>query len=102
MFSRLYVLIQTDVLSFNVIGIYKYEDALKKKDYLSTLNPMFKYSLHGPYNVESIDSIMEPKPTPYLPPYDPGKLPDPFIPFRPPLSINPKHFAENKMETDSD
>ena len=35
MFSRLYVLIQTDVLSFNVVGIYNYQDAIDKKNYLS-------------------------------------------------------------------
>lgn len=102
MFSRLYVLIQTDVLSFNVVGIYTYQDAINKKNYLSSINMMFKYSIHGPFNVETNEHINDGKPTPYFPPYDADPLPEPFIPFKPPLTINKKHFSENTMETDSD
>lgn len=102
MFSRLYVLIQTDVLSFNVVGIYNYQDAIDKKNYLSSINIMFKYSIHGPFNVETNEYIKDNKPTPYFPPYDSDLLHKPFIPFKPPLTINEKHFSENIMETDSD
>jgi len=49
MFFRLYVLIQQNFNTFNVIGIYSYNEALNKKNELSFKSPLH-YTIQGPFD----------------------------------------------------
>ena len=53
MFFRLYVLIQQNFNTFNVVGVYSYNEALIKQNELSITNPLYKYSIQGPFNYQN-------------------------------------------------
>ena len=68
MFFRLYVLIQKNTNTYNVEGVYSYNDAIIKKNELSMKYPFNNYYIEGPFNYQdfSIDPfcISKPKPKP--------------------------------------
>ena len=92
MFFRLYVLIQQNFNTFNVIGVYSYNEALIKQNELSITNPLYKYSIQGPFDYNHINiSPFESQNSPFLQinPYD----------IKPPFIINSINMNDpNKMD----
>tara|TARA_B100000902_G_scaffold354922_1_gene367455 strand:+ start:5877 stop:6158 length:282 start_codon:yes stop_codon:yes gene_type:complete len=78
MFFRLYVLIQQNFNTFNVIGVYSYNEALNKKNELSFKFPLNQYTIQGPFDYNNNISPFESQNSPFLQknPYD---IKPPFI-----------------------
>jgi hypothetical protein len=94
MFFRLYVLIQKITNTYNVEGVYSYNDAIIKKNELSMKYPFNNYYIEGPFNYQNnpVDPFCAPKPSFEFPPII--EDPKPNLPFL----INLKD--PNSMEED--